>query len=241
MDIANKVKTAAWIGCLMGSFVLWPGASQATVITTGCAGSGSCTLAELLAGGTMEVNNGYADLLFQNFLQESLLTSATVPDYNLITVTGLDVGDAGFVIAANGQLVVTDTDFLSLRLGFKVVDLTGTHLKDNDLLIDGFVLGTGHVKVDENVFDSGGIYLGSKHTEIDPLWGVDVRHDHLDFVKVHDLIIEKDILLEGRALGDVAGLLIIEQRFSVPEPATTFLVGAGLAGFWLGRRNAAKV
>lgn len=62
----------------------------------------------------------------------------------------------------------------SLMAVFRLID-------DNSLILVGSATGSGHVKVDENVFDSNGIFQGTIPTNIDPLFGDNITSGHLIF------------------------------------------------------------
>ena len=105
------------------------------------------------------------------------------------------------------------------------------------------VVGTAFLEVGEFVADASGVGLGQKQVETDPFFAPPITTDAIEFpILQKKLIIEKDILLQGSAVGDFAELEMFEQRFSqVPEPDGALSLVVGAAGLWaLSRRRAAR-
>ena len=221
----------------LGLFLMAPRLAGALVTTTGCGGATSCTLAELIAGGTITVNA----MVFADWELESIDLDGVTPDFTLIVVEGNDGGGIvrGIKFSGNGELLVAGADRLDMALGFTVdsaVDILGNSLT----ILSDTVVGTAFLTVGEFVADGSGVGLGQKEVGTDPFFSPPIATDAIEFrVARKKLIIEKDILLQSSAAGDVAELDMFEQRF-VPETGGTLalVVGAG-ALWWLGKLRSA--
>jgi hypothetical protein len=216
-----------------------PHLAGASVTTTGCAGTSFCTLAELIAGGTITVNT----MVFADWELESIDLDGVSPDFNLIVVEGKDDGGLvpgnGIKFSGNGELLVVGADRLDMAIGF-TVDSAMDFLGNSLTILSDTVVGTAFLKVGEFVADGSGVGLGQKEVETDPFFAPLITTDAIEFPVVQTkLIIEKDILLQSSAAGDSAELDMFEQRF-VPEPNGTLalVVGAG-ALWWLGKLRSA--
>lgn len=211
--------------------------SGAAIITNGCAGATSCTMSELFAGGTITVN----DKRFADWELENLDPFGVQPDFGGIEVVGQDDGGLdpgpGIQFNGNGQLAVFDADFLALSFVFTVTAQAPFFIVDNSLELQAWAaVGESFLTIDESVFASDLTILGTKHVEVDAFFGTEILFDEIQFPPQTSLFIEKDLYLEGFALGDVAEIRIFEQRFSqVPEPATLALLAAGLLALALAR------
>jgi hypothetical protein len=144
-----------WGALLMGMTV-----ANATVITSGCLSSVSCSLQELVDGGTITVN----DKLFDNWFALDFSTQPV--DLDGVSVTGLDDQplNPGLQYDGGGQLVANDFDLIDLNIKFSVATLDGVaRIKDVSLEIDVFEFGTtnfgGFIDIFEDVFDSTGSTL----------------------------------------------------------------------------------
>jgi hypothetical protein len=138
---------------------------------------------------------------------------------------------------------VADFDYLDLGFVFTVTTLDpNLFIVDNSLELRGWdVQGESFLTIDESVFRSDLSILGTKHVEVDPFFGTEILFDEIIFPEQSFLLIEKDIYLEGFAVGDFAEVLTFEQRFSqVPEPGTACLLGIGLTTLAWRRRSRAR-
>ncbi len=224
----------------LGLFLTAPRLAGALVTTSGCAGASSCTLFELIAGGTITVNT----MAFANWEIESIDLDGVIPDFTLIVVEGKDDGGVvpgnGIKFSGNGELLVVGADRLDMALGFTVdaaADITSNSLT----ILADTVVGTAFLTIGEFVADPSGVGLGQKQVETDPFFSPPLGTDAIELPVVQTkLIIEKDILLQSSAPGDFAELDMFEQRFSLPEPGGTLalVIGAG-ALWWLGKLRAA--
>lgn len=173
------------------------------------------------------------ELQFLNF------SAAGGPDFNLIDVQPLNDQplNPGIRFVSNGQLAITDTDFIDLRFGFSVATLSGAALiKDNSLEMRDFSFGGagGRITIDETIFDVSPAILGSKSVEAYPRFGIFNLVDVAEFALQSKIFVEKDIFIEGEFAGDTVSLNVFDQRFSqVPEPATAAMLCLGLAGLAL--------
>jgi hypothetical protein len=223
--------------------------ARAFVTTFGCAGASSCTLAELFAGGGIQVNY----TRFMDWELEFIDPDGVQPDFSLIVVQGRDDGGLvpgdGIEFMGNGELLVSGQDRLDMAIGFTVADIHASlGIQGNSLTLSSHsVVGSVNtlVTIGEFVADGNGVGLGQKECDSDP-----ILSDAIDLsIGVippgrPQLIIEKDILLQSAAVADSAQLDRFEQRFSLPEPEGSVLLGAGVVGLWvlnqLRSRRAAK-
>ena len=165
------------------------------------------------------------------------------PDLGLIEVIPLEDQplNPGIRFETNGQLVVTDQNFLDLHFGFLVVALAPGHLiKDNSLEILEFTFGGpgGVITIIEDVFDPAGNLLADKLVQADQRLGIFDLFDSAQFTPQQAISVEKNILIAGDFPGDRVSLDSFEQRFSqVAGPSTLVLVALGLAGIWAVRRR----
>lgn len=190
------------------------------VRTTGCVRTDvACTLQELLDGGTIEVG----DKRFANWEVERVEPAGVA--FDRIDVIGLDdtlpSPGPGLRFVANGQLLVTGTDFLDLRLGFTVQTLDPLRRISGGVLAvqEGTVKGHGWIRVDETIFDRALRALGTIRAEVDPAFGAAERTDRMDVPGESFLFIEKELYLDGWSVDGAAELDLVTQRFlQVPEP-----------------------
>ncbi len=209
--------------------------AQAFVTTFGCAGASSCTLAELLAGGAIQVNF----TRFENWELESVDPDGVQPDFALIVVEGkddggLDPGD-GVRLSGNGELLVSGEDRLDLALGFTVTDVgANLEIRGSSLaIVSDNVVGSAFLEVGKFVADVSGVGLGQTEVETDPSFSPGIASDAIGFaVGKTQLVIENDILLQSALAGDSADLAAFEQRFALPEPDGPVMWGASLLGLW---------
>lgn len=219
---------------ILGLLGLGIGNAQATIITSGCADvNASCTLDELVSGGSIVIN----DKLFDNWFIEDF---STLP----VDIAGIDVlplddqaMNPGVQFNANGRLSTVGFDLIDLDLGFSVATLDGSAgIKDNSLEINGFTFGVGNVggfiDIFEDIFDPSGVLLGDKFVTADNLSPpiLDL-FDSAEFPAQSVVFVEKLILVSGDDSGDTVSLDTFSQRFSqVPEPATIALLVMGILG-----------
>ena len=217
---------------VVGLLSAWSRETEATITTFGCAGATSCTLAELFVGGSIRVETK----LFDDWELEFVDPDGVLPDFTMIVVEGRDDGGLvpgqGVEFSGNGELLVVGADRLDMAIGFTVTELDPTvFMHDNSLeILADTVLMDATLTVGEFVADGSGIGLGQKEVETDPAFGTAMVLDAIEFTVVQQkLIIEKDILLVGRAAGDSAELDMFEQRFSqLPEPDGLLMLCVGV-------------
>lgn len=228
------------------------GAARAVILTTGCGDPGVCEMSELLAGGTIQID----DKLFHNFRNYVSIpgggASAIDPDeihvtdYKTFGGFGIDPAEIGliyFELVGNsligGQSLSTSWSYTVQSLGAPIVD--------NTLLMSG----GGFADVDngasaivrEGVMDVTGFQVVSKEVFEDTR-GLQTQ-DHQDFGPHAVLDINTQMVMNG---GDPADptintqLLFLVQTFSqqVPEPGTLGLLGICLAALGFGRRRSTR-
>ena len=242
---------AAAVGAL--ALLAAPTGARAQVLTSGCANPTFCTLNELFAGGSIQVDDKH----FKQWGLEVLDASfGAVPDLNLITVEGLsalpDPNNAdpgpGFRIFGNGELLVSGVQYIDLRIGFHV-DVTSPPemIKDASAnLVSSTRTNNAFIHVTEWLSNpSGSLGLGQLFIDQDFVvfspFSV-ATFDRIAFPPQDEIYCEKDLHLEGTLPSDFAEIQTLEQRYSqLPEPAQLVMLGCGVASlFLLSRRRAAE-
>ncbi|HKA40397.1 MAG TPA: PEP-CTERM sorting domain-containing protein [Burkholderiales bacterium] len=219
--------------------------SDATVILTGCGGAdfgAACSLAELTAGGTINING----TVFSNF-QLSTFAGRAI-NQSVIRIDPIDqllnpgvtlVDTANTLLATNGD--ATQSDF-----GFKVTG--GLPIKDNSLAVAiGGVAGAGSfINVFEFVFDSSvSTLLSSTDVICDtPACANTTGTDAATFAPtVPGVVIPFpgamgiDVISAAGGTAEINSISLQFSQVQVPEPATLTLLGLGLAGLGWSRRK----
>lgn len=207
------------------------------------------TLQSLFDGGSISIyKDGQVDKVFSDWglLAETSTNPAYDPDYSLVEVVEVGAGtlNPGLQFITNGQFAVADLDFLDVTFTFTITTYQEP-IDDNSLSLTGYSFGAnntgGLITIVEEVYDAGGQYLADKVVEADNLLGTATLFDHAAFALQQSIVVEKNILVAGDAIGDLVSLDSFEQRFSqVPEPSTLLLLGGGLLGVVAVGRRARK-
>lgn len=237
----RRRRTAIGVGWLLlfGLGAAWP--SSAAVYTSGCGQTTACTFQELLAGGTLTAGG-------QRFASFEIEDDPGTIDWNQVVVTGRD--DSGFSpgpglrFSHNGEALTNGTDCVDLQFSYTVTPVIPSWQPvGNDMvMVDGTVVGTGRIEVDETLFDATRRAIGDKTIRTDDAFGMTRVFDRIQFPpQAGGLLVSNTITVEGDQAGDQADLEDYVQRFaltSVPEPGLSSLAasGTGLLA-WLGRRR----
>ena len=214
--------------------------AQAVVITNGCVGGTSCTLFELMQGGSIQAG----DLLFSQFSPWNDLAQGAFVDESLIIVTGLDDGSLdpgpGLRFELNGEFDVTSLSVpsnLDLVMTFLVGPPTpplnppSNLIKDSSISLVAEAVGGGSLSgVEQELFEMQGGSL--VHTHV-----VDVGGDGLSILFSSTEFPARESLFNSLTLrvwpggNGVANLTSFDIHFSqqpIPEPGAVSLMGAGL-------------
>lgn len=231
-----KLKNTVLIG-LFSATIGFFGASQALTVTSGCTSATFCTLTELFAGGSIQVDNAY----FDGFSTASP-PSASLNDNILVsgigggTNVGLEFRDfgSGWEIAAAGAS--TRTSYNSLR--YNVTVSGGQQLTSSTLnMVNG----------------NGGVFSISGSNAIAPSINIGAMLGNHSFFSVNNfspfnsvsasgtfLNSFLDVSLVASGLNTFVNLDVFQQRFGlndvapVPVPAAVWLLGSAivlLSGF----------
>jgi hypothetical protein len=234
--VIPRARRIVLLTVIIVAVALSAGRVGATVITTGCVNPDSCTMAELLAGGTITVD----DKLFRDWTLELSLGA----DLDLITVSGLDDQpfNPGLQFSGNDGLTVVGAGEIDLAWNF-TVDVLRPHRKihDNELALVafGFSGEGGRILIRDSKFSRRLLFLGETQVEADNLFQQFDLFDSVVFAPQTRLIVEKEIRIEGDFLDETVVLDTFVDRFSqIPAPATLVLVALGLVGLGVMRRRA---
>jgi hypothetical protein len=226
------------LGTLLCAF----GPMQGAIVTTGCAGASSCTMAELASGGTITVNG----IRFSNFeITDALRDPGSPPQESEIIVQGLD--DGGFDPGPGLRYLFDDeltlasggVQNMTFRFNFTAENTLGAatligHTLDMVDFINAGNPGAveGQLNVRDQVETIGGAVLDTALVE-------SVRSDAamVNILNNPDIIsfavqnaIRVRTTVNGTTLHQLA-LETLDQRFSivVPEPDTATLLSCGIA------------
>lgn len=236
-----RARTALLLGASFAVVGPMPG-SWAVVTTSGCvAVDESCTLAELLGGGSLTVGQHR----FENFEIER---DSGGLDYTAMRVSGLDsaAGISGISIEGGGQWLVDLGDFLDLRIGYRARGLQPADgLASASLDLIAPVSGPGaRLRVQHASFDLRRRHLGRAVTQLDADFDVHAASDAVDWPAEAELYGEVDLRLDAGRTNGQATLDRIEVRHALPEPdfGAVWLATIGLAAIAsrLGREVAAR-
>jgi hypothetical protein len=234
---ARLVAIAVGAGFLLAG----PVAARAQVFTNGCINPTYCTLAELFAGGSIQVD----DKRIKNWGIEKLDHSfGAAPDFNLITVEGISaLGDPnpldpgpGIRFHGNGELAVSGVQYLDLRLDFRVASTNPNYqIKDASAQIQSYSgNGDAFFRVNEYLARwDGSVGKGQMFVLADfGFWdGAPPLFDHIEFPPDDELYVEKNFYLEGTEPDSSAQINELDQRYSqqLPEPGELLMLGCGIA------------
>jgi hypothetical protein len=213
-------------------------AAHAVVQTTGCADAAVCTMAELLNGGTIVVN----DKAFTGFT----LDGTNIPGENLasIFVTGLDADplNVGLAYIGNGELSVTGEGTTTLQFHFVGSVLLGSPFRISGhtlALADAVGDGTGAVSVDGTILDLGLNPLTAQHVDLTAP-AAQGAFAQQSSVIVNNLITVTSGDVDSSASLNTLAQLFAQERAPVPEPGIVALFGLGIAGVEVIRRRIRK-
>lgn len=222
MNISRQHYAAAT--ALIAALQFTPAIAHAAVSTTGCGGGSSCTMSQLLAGGTITAG----DVTFSSF-DDTL--AVDFPDTDMVVITGVDDGTLapgpGFDFAASPDFAVTGGGDFFYRFSFDIDAAGGASIiSDASLALTGF---SGTDGFDDTVTVSALV------PSSDPL-PAEVSVDDTSTTDSFDLAaavstinVDHRILVDA-FFGDGATLTDYEFRVSlVPVPAALPLLLSGIA------------
>lgn len=248
-----------------------PAARAATVTTTGCASAAFCSLGELIAGGSMRID----DLLFDNFSNFSVVPTNNagfpipVPAADDIRVhsQGDELGALGvpgelglaydFRVDGSPIILLDGAQSLVMHWEYDVIAVgTGNRLVDNTLLFPAGIHDGASIQNTVDVPDNATLQVTEQ--ALDPATGEGIVRkiivatgsatpisDHRDFAPMASLHIVTDINAFGGDAGTGVNLALdwMVQSFSqqVPAPASAVLLVSALLGMVCGGRRRARV
>ena len=242
---------ATAVGAL--ALVTAPTRAHAQVSTISCLSPVQCTLTELFAGGSIQVDDKH----FKNWGLEHLDASAgAVPNLSLIMVGGISsLADPdpnkpgpGIRFFGNGQLAISGVQYLDLRIDFRVaVTAPGNQIKDATAQFQS-IAGIGKSIIRFNEFltnNTGSIGLGqlvlARDFAFPPVIPAPTSDNILFPPQANDVYAEKNFYLEGTQPGDSAQIDQLDQRYSqMPEPGELLMLGCGSALLVLLSRRRAR-
>jgi len=231
---AWRAGAALGLAGVLGAGVVSPAA--ASVSTSGCvAVDEACTLAELVSGGRIDVNE-------QRFEGFEIERQTRPIDLAQIRVSGLDADlqQAGLLVSSGNEWHVQAGDFLGVRIGYRVRSLvSGAATAGSSLdLVTPEAIDGGTLRVDQTAYDAQGRRLGSADGELDSAFETARLSDSLAWSEQVEILGETDVILDAGSATGEANLGGVEIRYALPEPGISgvVFVGAGLVALRCRRR-----
>lgn len=241
------------LASLLAALILLPASAPAAVITTGCANTNvSCTLLELIQGGSIQTNT----VVFTDFTPINVLgfRGAPFPNVSNIDVFGLDDGGLdpgpGLLFVLNGQWDVFGDGLIDFETTYNIATAANP-IKDSSLELGPATYATGPAAesgAENFLFEfAGGPPVYRLVADIRTASGFDVRYVETDFTPLSSLHGRLSFRVNGGGGSGEAYLEEFTVRFSqvdafdvIPEPTSLTLVGGGvLALLWVrGRKSA---
>jgi hypothetical protein len=142
--------------------------------------------------------------------------------------------------AVEDALTVELGDFIDFSLSFKVKPAVDKRsIVDASLELTDFVFdssGDGVIEITDTVFDENFVSLGQLTVGLD--FAGEILREEIEFMKQRMVFQEIDIFVDSGFSGTQTGIAMFEARKSqVPVPATWVLVGLGIFGVRLARRD----
>jgi hypothetical protein len=229
--------------CLATIFLVAMNSLHANVITTGCADiNASCTLDELVGGGSVSIGNH----LYDDWIVDDFSTYSTELSAIEVSILNDELNNSGLLFKTNGEFNTVGYDVIDFTLSFRVSTLDGSErIKKSHLEITEHAFGAGNfggvIDIAEDILDADGNLIGETNVLADSLPpSLFDLSDSDTFLPKSEIFIEKTFFITGDSQSDNVSLDSFSQRFhsaSIPEPETLWLMIIGLSGVFVARRQ----